>query len=132
MIKLHYKPEYFVIQELVPRAVYEERGEKAWYLLNPELLKSLDIIRKHCGPVTINNWHTGGNRQWSGLRTEFSPYGTMYSQHRFGNAADCLVKDVKAAREWIIEDGNTGVRGLELTVSWLHVDVRNYDGLMLF
>ena len=128
-----YIPKYFKIQELVPPSVFRDRGIKAWQFLNPILLESLDQIREEFGPIIINNWHTGGNRQWSGLRTDQSPYGTAYSQHRFGNAADCLLKvDIDSVRRWVIDKQLTGITGVEKDVSWLHVDVRNCEKVMVF
>lgn len=131
-----YMPKYFAVQELVPRHVYDERGEAAWELLDPLLLESIDAIRQHLGPATINNWHTGGNRQWSGFRSSRSPYGGQYSQHRFGRAADMLFRDVppNEARQFVMD--NPGkfplITGIELDVNWLHVDVRHTQGIKTF
>ena len=124
-----YVPDHFVIQELVPRAVYEARGEKAWELLDHRLLWSLDQLRKRYGPIIINNWHLGGNREWSGLRTADSPYGSQFSQHRFGRAADCLFSeaDVGTVRQDILSAPHEfpEINSVELGTSWLHFDVRN-------
>ena len=127
-----YIPKYFALEELVPRSVYRERGHKGWELLNPNLLRALDELREVFGPIVVNNWAYGGRREWSGLRTEDSPYGTRYSQHRFGNAADCLLGDVEGAREWVLAGNSSYITGVELDTSWLHIDVRNCKKIKTF
>ncbi len=122
-------PKYFSIEELAPEHVFRDRGQKAWELLDHRLLWSLDQLRKLYGPITINNWHRGGSREWSGLRTELSPYGSQYSQHRFGRAADCLFHEVsvEGVRNNILRYPHDypEINSVELGTSWLHFDVRN-------
>lgn len=60
-----YKCSHFKIQELVPPAIFEARGEKAWELLDERLLITLDRLRDRFGPITVNNWHSGKDREWS-------------------------------------------------------------------
>jgi len=133
---MHYIPSYFGISELVPPSVHNERGEKAWELLDPLLLESIDAVRKMFGPMVINNWASGGDRQWSGLRTPDSPYYSKYSQHSFGRAADMLPQDadVNEIRSYIILNPAKFplITGIELNVSWLHIDVRNTKGVKTF
>ena len=129
-------PEHFIIQELVPPDVYKDRGVKAWELLDPRLLITLDALREKYGSITINNWHRGHKRMWSGLRTEDSPYGSQYSQHRFGRAADCLLPKVSVSevREHILANPNEFpfINSVELDTSWLHFDVRNCDRIKTY
>ncbi len=126
-----YKCEHFAIHELVPPHVFNERGEKAWELLDERLLISLDLLRKRFGPMTINNYYWGKDREWSGLRTSDSPYYSKYSQHSFGRAADCLFtnKTAEEVRKEIINNPDDPdfelIGSVELGVSWLHFDVRN-------
>jgi len=133
-----YKCKYFIIQELVPPQVYKDRGDKAWELLDERMLQTIDAIRDHFGvSCTINNWKWGGNRQWSGLRTVESPYYSPYSQHSFGRAFDILVGnlDAEEVREEIIKfrkEKFPFISGMELCVSWLHVDCRNHAPLKVF
>ena len=126
-----YSPEYFNIKELVPRRVYEARGERAWELLDDRLLITLDELRRAFGSITVNNWHKGGTREWSGLRTIDSPYGTEFSQHRFGRAADGLFNhaNVEDVRNTILESPDLFplINSVELDTSWLHIDCRNCD-----
>lgn len=131
-----YKPEFFSIKELVPQAVYEARGERAWELLDDRLLITLDELRRAFGSITVNNWHNGRDRQWSGLRTEASPYGTEFSQHRFGRAADCLFNhnDVEVVRGIILNEPDRFplIQSVELDTNWLHIDCRNCDRIKTY
>jgi len=134
-----YKPDNFTIQELVPQRVYFDRGNKAWELLDDRLLIALDEMREKFGPIIINTWHSERLqaayklREWAGLRTEESPDGTRYSQHRFGRAADCLLPqfDVAEARSVIYEGKISYITAVE-EASWLHVDVRNCTPIKKF
>lgn len=133
-----YKCKYFALYELVPRQVYEERGDKAWELLDDRLLISLDRLRARYGSTTVNNWYWGGNREWSCLRTPGSPFYKPYSQHSFGRSADCIFKHTTAekVRNDILENPNAKsfelIMSLELDVSWLHFDVRNTDRIKTY
>ena len=131
-----YKCKNFKIQELVPKYVYDKRGEKAWSLLDERGLITLDQLHDKYGTMIINNYLWGGSRQWAGLRTARSPYGTMYSQHRFGRAYDVIFKnwsaeevrvDVLQNPEWF-----PFITSLELKVNWFHFDVRNCDRILTY
>ena len=124
-----YISKHFKIQELVPIAVYKARGEKAWELLDDRALRTLDELRSVFGKIVVNNWYWGGPRQWSGLRTEASPFGSQYSQHRFGRAFDCIFyeTEVSFVRQFILDNPHSfrEIRSVELETCWLHFDVRN-------
>ena len=126
-----YKCEFFKIHELVPPAVLRDRGEAAWYLLDERALITLDRLRKRYGRMTVNNYHWSGDRLWSGLRTQNSPYWRQYSQHSFGRAFDSIFTDVLIddVRVDILHSPNHDdfklIGSIELEVSWLHFDVRN-------
>lgn len=123
-----YQPKHFRIEELVPRHVFADRGSKAIELLDVNALITLDQLREKFGAITVNNWVWGGNRQWSGLRTEQSPHGTQYSQHRFGRAFDCIFKNVTSeeVRQYVLAnpDEFPHITFIELDVSWFHFDTR--------
>lgn len=127
-----YKCDYFLIQELVPRHVYKDRGQKAWSLFDDRALRTLDTIRRKFGVTVVNTWHNGGDREWSGLRTSESPYGSQYSQHRLGGAFDCIFPhtDAETVRGYILSHQHEFpfIRGIESGVSWLHFDVGNREG----
>ena len=128
----------FKIQELVPESIYKKRGEKAWELLNPLLLETIDTIKERFpdGSMTINNWLWNGNREWSGLRTPDSPWYSMTSQHSFGNAIDAVFSKYTAEeiRQDIIDNPDIypHVKGIETDISWLHIDVRNRKTVAIF
>ena len=130
--------KYFVIQELVSEAIYNKRGEKAWELLNPKLIKTMDTIKERfpLGTMTINNWKWGGTRDESGLRTAESGYYSPTSQHSLGNAIDAVFNAYTAeeVRQDIINNPSSYpyVKGIETDISWLHVDVRNRDTVAIF
>ena len=128
MIK-SYKALKFGIQELVPEKVYDERGERAWQLMDHRLIVNLDALRSQLKvPLTCNNWHLGGNRTQSGLRIVGQPHYRPYSQHSFGRAVD-LVCEIPAEeirrriKEKIIILPHPAT--FENTGGWLHMDVRN-------
>ena len=129
-----YKCRHFRIQELVDRETFNIRGERAWELLDDRALVALDDVRDGLGPTTVNNWHIGGDREWSGLRTVKSPYYSPYSQHSFGRAFDCVFRDVTAeeARRYIVDKAPEFITAIEMNVSWLHFDVRNTKKLKKF
>ena len=132
-----YIPKYFKIYELLPPYFYESnkhRGDALWYIFDNRLLLTLDQLRETFGKMYINNWYWGGNRQYSGWRP-FDYKGAYLSQHKFGRAADIIFNkhDAESVRQWIIKNSKFKyITGMELGVSWLHIDVRNYDGLYLF
>ena len=130
--------KYFKIQELVPKPIYLVRGESAFELIDSKLIVTMDAIKERFpnGTMTINNWLWGGARLWSGLRTpDYSGYSKT-SQHSFGRALDCVFSEyvVDEVRQYIIDNPEEFpyVTGIELGTSWLHVDVRNYDGVKKF
>lgn len=133
-----YTCKHFSLHELVPPQVYNDRGEKAWELIDDRVLRTIDLLRERYGSMTINNYFWGGDRRWSGLRTIGSQYYSPYSQHAFGRAVDCLFKDTTAedVRQDIRRNLHNPIfnmiRSIELEVSWLHFDVRNCHRLKTY
>jgi hypothetical protein len=131
-----YKCKHFKIYELVPRKIYEALGEKAWSLLDSRALEMLDKIREYAGPLIVNTWYWDGGREWSGLRTPESPYYGPFSQHTYGRAFDCIAsqKATEELREHILNNQEEFpyIRGIELGVSWLHFDVGNRPGDVIY
>jgi hypothetical protein len=121
--------KYFKVKELVPKAVYAERGEAAIELMDARILKALDDLRAATkAPMTVND----ATHQFRGLRTpdckEFSPY----SQHTFGRAVDAVsvLKPEAYHKEILVNpDKYPGVTFIEIDITWLHIDCRdNADG----
>ncbi len=133
------KSPYFSVKELVCKHVYERYGEKAAMFLDDKLIETLNVIREQilCAPMTVNNWHAGGNFTQRGLRCNIcelvknkTDAGRLYlSAHMLGKAVDCNADGMTAqeARRLIIEKQELlpyPIR-LEDGVSWLHIDL--YD-----
>lgn len=82
-------------------------------------------------PMTVNNWHSGGQFQFRGYRPPtYKPGVTPGSYHRMGMAFDFDVKDHTAteARKLIIGSAKVNnpltmkVQRMEDNVTWLHCD----------
>ncbi len=146
---MNYRPKHFVLQELVDPAIFKERGERAWELLQPAALMMLDALRERFGPIIVNNWHTDGT-SWlpdptnifheSGLRTSATGTGAKFSMHKFGCAYDPKFKNVTAREvfnEILVRPESfpliTALENVEQTVTWLHFDTRNHnrDGIWI-
>lgn len=135
----------FKIQEYVPKEVYDVHGEGAWTFIDIKLVASVDAIKERFpnGTMTINNWSWGGNRNWSGLRTPSAlEYYSKTSQHSLHpvdlvfRAIDAVFSgyDVEEIRQYIIDHPEEFpyIKGIEMGVSWLHIDVRERDEVLLF
>lgn len=122
----------FYLDEYIPKELYlhYEKIDKLHILIgliDNRLIESDQRLRDIFGPITINNWWDGGNRQWSGLRTEECPQYSYTSQHSFGRASDKLFKDVtiEEVRKDIVKEWKYyKITCIEDNVSWLHSDVR--------
>jgi hypothetical protein len=133
-----YKLRHFDLRELVTPELWATRNSRVIELLDPRALRVLDDLRDKFGPVTVNNWHTGGLYKESGLRDPFTQTGAMWSQHKFGRAFDCKFKNgtprqvfdhlISHAPDWpeitVLED-------VDKTPTWLHFDVRaaSWEGI---
>ena len=130
-----YKVRHFQPHELLPGL----SGDETWESLDPELrarlddrlLETCDDVRDLLGtPCTINDYAVGGTRKWCGLRTPECKIGAPKSQHRKGMAADLHPRGLSAemAREIVRNAVAAGklphLGGVELDVSWLHLDTR--------
>ncbi len=139
-----YKPKNFILEELVPEDVFNKRGERAWELLNPLMLMSLQELREYIGkPCRVNDWKWEGRRQNQCFRTSDYYSRISFSQHLLGNAVDPYFDGILAEelREIVIDMKIAGklkyVTGMEDNVDWLHIDVRpcnrlNKIGLFVF
>lgn len=136
---LHSK--YFSTKELVDEATYSKYGEFSRTFIDERLLALINVIRARHGRMMVNNWHSGGSRNWQGLRTqEYYDGKTSYSQHVFGRAVDMhpldttveeVRKDLIDNWEEVLEAACCNSKGINLRgyvleddVSWIHVDVR--------
>jgi len=127
----------FVIQEFVPKTVYERFRDNSIWFLDPGIIQFCQWLRDYTqAPVVVNNWHLGGTHQESGLRESDTNTGSKWSQHKAGRAVDVKVQGVppEAVREIIrLNFQNLNIRfGISTiekdTPTWCHVDTR-YTGL---
>lgn len=132
----YYRPIYFGIKELVSKNIYEKYGDQAWIFFDPKILITADQIRQYFNvPMIVNNWATGGSRQYSGYREIDCNIGKENSQHRQGRALDIICSlSAKFMRKKILENSilfpflkcmENSVDGKG--ISWLHIDCRNID-----
>ena len=121
--------KHFQLNELVDRTTFEKYGQQCWQFFPKEALEMLDGIREFFkSPVTVNNWHIGGQYQFRGWRPVWSNVGAPQSMHRKGGAFDCDIQGLTAeeARQNILADKDNpllkNIMRLEDGVSWLHTD----------
>ncbi len=132
------KSRYFEIHELVSESIFKKKGEAAWRYIPPALTEAIDTIKENFpeGTATINNYFWNGDRKWSGWRTPDSPYYSPTSMHATMQAVDIVFSKYSAetVRQHIIENPTMypTIKGLELNITWLHIDIRNTDEVMLF
>ena len=131
------KSKYFKVYEIVPKKMYRHYGEKAWRYVDTRLIETIDMLKEHFndGAMIINDYHWGGEREWSGIRTPESPYYRYGSQHSYANAVDIVFTKYSAdeVRKYIMDnqDKFPHIKGLEIT-SWTHCDFRNEDEIVIF
>jgi len=134
------KKNYFSIKEFVDKQTYEKFGEKSIWFIDKDLISQMNQLRELFGrQITINTWDNGGRFNWRGLRTSDSSNFTKYSSHSFGRAVDFDVEGLSGAqaRKQIIQWYREGILisksiNLETEVNWVHLDVRNGEGLRTF
>lgn len=129
-----YRTKHFTIHELVDPVTHAERGQRAWELLRPEALMTLDVLREKFGPIIVNNWHGGGQYRESGFRRHDSTTGAKWSMHRFGGAFDCKPRACtpKDIFDYVLAHPDefphlNRMENVVKTVTWLHFDVANSD-----
>lgn len=132
------KSKYFKIHELVPKSLFDKKGEACWRYIPVAIIESIDKLKERFpeGSMTINNYFWGGTRNWSGLRTSDSPYFSATSMHSFMMAVDIVFSKYTPdeVRKDIMDNPKVYpyIKGLELEVDWVHLDVRNEDELVTF
>lgn len=120
---------HFIPQEFVPRHIFDVMGSECLCLINPVILVTCEDIRKYFDkPVTLNNWHIGGQFEFRGFRPAYCSEGADMSMHRVGGAQDCDVKGLTAqeVRTEIIKhsDKFPYITRLEDNVTWVHFDCK--------
>ena len=132
--------DHFIIQEFVPQIIYDRFRNNSIWFVDPVIIDLATAIREYFGkPMTINNWHRGGERIYSGFRPGYCQVGAPLSQHRFGRAIDFVIPglDPEEIRGEIMDHflhfAPYGLTTLELnTPTWTHVDIRPTDTRLLY
>ena len=133
-----YTPRHFAIDELVDKETMDRGEQVALWCLDPRLLWTLDALRSSFGPATCNDWKWGGRWQYRGFRPDSCPVGAVLSQHRFGRAADLTFRNITAEeiradmQKNPTRDAYQYIGGVELDVSWLHIDIRSGNDIRFF
>ncbi|MDD4781835.1 MAG: hypothetical protein PHT02_14695 [Tissierellia bacterium] len=131
--------DYFDIKELVCPHTYQRFGQGSWIFLDPNLLKSLLILRADIIklPMVINNYSWGGNMTQRGLRCNLcdlvkskTEKNQIYlSAHCLGKAVDISIEGMTAEQTRRLIELNQDLlpvnHRVEGGVSWLHFDI--YD-----
>jgi hypothetical protein len=133
--------ENYDVREFVPKETFDKFGDKAIWFVNPNLVKFAEWLSEQFGVhAVVNNWHTGGQYQYSGYRPPTYTQGAKESQHRCHNATDNKVAgvDPERVREEIRNNfkdlhDKFGITTIEKDCpTWTHVDCRwtNQDNLL--
>jgi len=88
----------FYEDELIPPAIYNNKRLKNEWFIDPLTVKILQELRDWYGPMTVNNWYTGGRFKYSGYRNPACKVGSKLSMHRHMRAMDCKFSDIEAKR----------------------------------
>lgn len=129
-----YKLKYFKVQEFVDRNTYKVRGDLAISLIDWRILWTADAIREYFKkPMTINNWHLNGSREWSGIRYSNCKHYSRYSQHTFGRAIDFYIDGIDSSCVRTIIRNNPDKSTFQYItcledydgMSWVHIDCRS-------
>jgi hypothetical protein len=147
----------FDVREFVPKLIWDQFKEKSTWFVNQKAVQLAEFYKSFFTTyyknklgndkvktvtVTINNWHIGGGKQWSGLRTAEFTEGGVRSQHRFMNAFDCeltiifndgkfqevdykeIHKVIKDNEAMFMANGLTCLEDVSDAPGWLHSDFR--------
>lgn len=136
MSEIYYKPDNFILEELVPSYLFEKWKDiqhKVWQNADYRMLYTLQRLRNRYGRMRMNNWHRGGPNQHKCLRPlDYKGYEYL-SAHKFFMAGDPtpLEHNPDIIRADILNDpfheDFKHITCLEFRISWVHFDVRNYD-----
>ena len=131
----------FFLDEFIPREMYVSYPD--WMLLRPvnySLIKAYQKVRDRHGARILNNWWSGGKRNESGLRILGNMYYKQLASHSYFNAGDSIgITPVQEIWEDIEKNYSRvwrplGVNAIEKgrSVSWLHLDMGNFEGLKAY
>lgn len=127
---------HFVLQEFIDPVTFEQEGEHSIDLIDKKLIDIAEFIRTDIGlPVTINDWHTGGQYKESGLRNKNTTTGAKKSAHKLGKGIDVKVKGY-GGKEWyeyvkknakkLYDLGLRRIEDKKIATTWCHMDTKEH------
>lgn len=126
--------QHFNLEEFVPQNVFQQWGTNSIWFIDPKIIVLAEFIRTFFNkPITINNWTSGGQYNYSGFRDPDCPVGAKMSQHRFGRAIDVKVTGmtpqavygaILANKQVFMKAGLTTMEAIADTPTWVHCDIR--------
>lgn len=127
---------HFVLEEFINPADFELHKEESINLIDKKLIDIIEFVRTDTGlPITINNWHTGGQYHESGLREKNTKTGAPKSAHKIGKAIDPKIKGW-GGQEWyeyVKKNAkklyNLGLRRIEdrsIATTWCHMETKEH------
>lgn len=126
--------EHFDIREFIPPDVFNLPGKNPMWFIDKRIVLFSEWLRVYLNkPVTINNWHIGGQFKNSGFRMpNDTTSAAILTAHKRGIAADLKVDGMtgEELRNIIRKNFPTlrdkfGLSTIEAgTPTWLHVDLR--------
>ncbi len=138
-MKEHQASEHFLIQELVNPETFAEHKDDSLDLIDHKLIDILEFIRVDTGlPITVNNWHTGGQYKESGLRDPNTKTGALKSAHKLGKAVDPKIKNwtgkewyeyVKKNSKKLYQLGLRRIEDRKIATTWCHMDTKEHGEL---
>jgi hypothetical protein len=140
------KKGYFYVQELVPKAIFDQFNGQSWQFIQPEIIETINVIREYFNrPVIVNDWMNGGKLEYRGYRPPLYTkniknfiLSARHSMHYFGAAVDLSVHQMLAdeVRGVILSKSHIfpHVKRMEEGVSWVHLDIKETgkDDIVLF
>lgn len=128
--------KYFIVQEFINPTTYERLGDDSINLIDSKLIDIAEFIREDIGlPITINNWHNGGQYEESGLRDKDSTTGAPKSTHKLGKGIDLKIKGysgkewynyVKANSKQLYDLGLRRIEDKSIATTWCHMDTKEH------
>ena len=125
----------FTTRELLPKIMVDTLGNSKllWQFIDQRIINTIHSLRMRYGKMIMNDYEWGGNNEYRGYRPYDCEIGAMFSQHKFGKAADLVPaeSDLYIIQQDILADpwhpDFRFITTLELDISWLHIDCRNHD-----
>ncbi len=128
--------EHFIAQEFINPETFKKEGAKSIKLIDPKLIDIAEFLRTDIGaPITINNWHIGGQYHESGLRDPNTSTGAKLSAHKVGKAIDPKAKGFDGQKwyEYVKKNAKKlyalGLRRIEdksIATTWCHMDTKEH------